>query len=103
LLCFTDNMPNETLIKIIGRIKAVFRRISLSGRTRTSFFQREKIGDFQLPEDLDFCHKDKVHIFVRGLADGKLHSARHRNYSDFRFYKKDNLKVFCAVCRKRIF
>ena len=87
MLCFTDNMPNETLIKIIGRIKAVFRRISLSGRTRTSFFQREKIGDFQLPEDLD----------------GKLHSARHRNYSDFRFYKKDNLKVFCAVCRKRIF
>ena len=58
--------------------------------------------EFQLPKDFVFCHKDKVNIFVRGLADGKLHVARNRNYSDFRFYKKDGLKVFCAVCRKRI-
>lgn len=58
--------------------------------------------DFQLPHDFRFCHKDKVHIFVRGLADGKLHSAKNRHYSDFRFYKKQDLKVFCAVCRKRI-
>ncbi|MBI3591328.1 MAG: hypothetical protein HY094_08150 [Candidatus Melainabacteria bacterium] len=58
--------------------------------------------EFQLPQDFIFCHKDKVHIFVRGLADGKLHAAKNRNYSDFRFYKKDGLKVFCAVCRKRL-
>ncbi|GEM_PF-2906452 len=58
--------------------------------------------EFQIPSSFQFCHKDKVHIFVRGLADGKLHSAKNRNYSDFRFYKKENLKVFCAVCRKRI-
>ena len=58
--------------------------------------------EFQLPEDFKFCHKDKVHIFIRGLADGKLHAAKNRNYSDFRFYKKQGLKVFCAVCRKRL-
>ena len=58
--------------------------------------------EFQIPEDFQFCHKDKVHIFVRGLADGKMHVARNRNYSDFRFYKKQGLKVFCAVCRKRL-
>lgn len=63
---------------------------------------RKKAEDFQLPESIDFCHKDKVHIFVRGLADGKLHAAKNRNYSDFRFYKKDGLRVFCAVCRKRL-
>ena len=60
------------------------------------------IEEFQLPQDFNFCHKDKVHIFVRGLADGKLHAAKNRNYSDFRFYKKEGLKVFCAVCRKRL-
>ena len=60
------------------------------------------IEEFQIPQNFNFCHKDKVHIFVRGLADGKLHSAKSRNYSDFRFYKKDGLKVFCAVCRKRL-
>ena len=63
---------------------------------------RKKIEDFQLSENIDFCHKETVHIFVRGLADGKLHAAKNRNYSDFRFYKKDGLKVFCAVCRKRL-
>ena len=65
--------------------------------------EKQPIEEFQLPLDFNFCHKDKVHIFVRGLADGKLHVARNRNYSDFRFYKKDGLKVFCAVCRKKIF
>ncbi len=60
------------------------------------------IDEFQIPEDFKFCHKEKVHIFVRGLADGKLHAAKNRNYSDFRFYKKQGLKVFCAVCRKRL-
>jgi len=63
---------------------------------------RKKVEDFQLSEDMDFCHKKTVHIFIRGLADGKLHAAKNRNYSDFRFYKKDGLKVFCAVCRKRL-
>ena len=64
--------------------------------------ERQPQEEFQLPKNIEFCHKDKVHIFVRGLADGKLHTAKNRNYSDFRFYKKDGLKVFCAVCRKRL-
>ena len=64
--------------------------------------ERQSVEEFQIPKDFKFCHKDKVHIFVRGLADGKLHTAKNRNYSDFRFYKKDGLKVFCAVCRKRL-
>ena len=64
--------------------------------------ERLPAEEFQLPKDFEFCHKDKVHIFVRGLADGKMHVARNRNYSDFRFYKKDGLRVFCAKCRKRL-
>lgn len=82
-------------------LKAIINWIKVSGRLGRKTNQ-EKIDDFQIPKDFDFCHKDKVHIFVRGLADGKMHAARNRNYSDFRFYKKENLKVFCAVCRKRL-
>ncbi len=79
--------------------KALINWISVLKRKNNS--NRVPIDEFQLPEDFQFCHKDKVHIFIRGLADGKLHSAKNRNYSDFRFYKKQDLKVFCAVCRKR--
>ena len=64
--------------------------------------ERLPVEEFQIPKDFQFCHKDKVHIFVRGMADGKMHAAKNRNYSDFRFYKKDGLKVFCAVCRKKL-
>jgi len=71
-------------------------------RGKNQYIGKDKIDEFQLPSDFIFCHKDKVHIFVRGLADGKMHAAKNRNHSDFRFYKKDGLKVFCAVCRKRL-
>ncbi len=60
------------------------------------------LDEYQIPDNFEFCHKETVHIFVRGLADGKMHVARNRNYSDFRFYKKQGLKVFCAICRKRL-
>jgi len=88
---------NESLIKLIGRFKALFRWGKLS---RKADF---KLGEeFQFPENITFCHKGKVHIFVRGLADGKLHMAKNRSCSDIRFYKKQNLRVFCATCRKRL-
>ena len=97
-------MQNNTYTKIIGRFKAIFRWAKVLGNISKNLdIEKHKVKEFQLPENFQFCHKDKVHIFVRGLADGKIHVARNRNYSDFRFYKKDGLKVFCAVCRKRIF
>ncbi len=84
-------------------LKAFINKINLAlKKSKSNISNIEKVEEFQLPKNIDFCHKDKVHIFVRGLADGRMHSAKNRNYSDFRFYKKENLKVFCAVCRKRI-
>ena len=80
-------------------LKAIINWAKLLSRGRSRPAPKE---EFQIPSDFNFCHKDKVHIFVRGLADGKLHTAKNRNYSDFRFYKKDGLRVFCAVCRKRL-
>ena len=74
----------------------------LNKRKNPTNLGKQKIEEFQIPEDFKFCHKETVHIFIRGLADGKMHVARNRNYSDFRFYKKQGLKVFCAVCRKRL-
>ena len=86
-------MPNY-LRAIINKVKLLL--------TKTNSSTVETPEEFLLPKDVKFCHKEKVHIFVRGLADGKLHCAKNRNYSDCRFYKKENLRVFCAVCRKRI-
>ena len=84
-------------------LKALINWAKLLGK-RGKFvdFGKQKSDEFQIPDDFQFCHKETVHIFVRGLADGKLHAAKNRNYSDFRFYKKQGLKVFCAVCRKRL-
>ena len=87
--------PHNYLKALINWTKILIKRKAVA--------RYEPTEEFQLPADVEFCHKDKVHIFVRGLADEKLHVARNRNYSDFRFYKKQGLKVFCAVCRKRIF
>lgn len=85
-------------------LKATFNWAKVLSRRGGKEIDPEKLpsSEFQLSKDIEFCHKDKVHIFVRGLVDGKLHVARNRHYSDFRFYKKDNLKVFCTVCRKRL-
>ena len=94
-------MLKESFIKLIGRVKAAFTWWKL-GQGHKKWIVDHALEDFQLPKEIDFCHKDKVHIIVRGLADGKLHIAKNRNYSDLRFYKKQDLKVFCAVCRKRI-
>ena len=52
------------------------------------------IEEFIIPEGFEFCHKDKVHIFVRGLADGKLHAAKNRNYSDLGFIRNKDSKFF---------
>lgn len=83
-----------------GAIKNWIKVFKASIKIKSNRF--EKTEEFKLPEDIDFCHRDKVHIFVRGLADGKIHVAKNRFYSDVRFYKKHNLKVFCASCRKRV-
>jgi len=96
-------MANPTLTKLIGYLKATFRWAKILKRLKKEVDpEKLPVEEFQLSKDINFCHKDKVHIFVRGLADSKLHSAKNRNYSDIRFYKKQNLKGFCVVCRKRI-
>lgn len=84
-------------------LKAILNWAKVLGRTGQEIDPEiQPSEEFQLPKDFNFCHKETVHIFIRGLADGKLHVARNKHYSDFRFYKKQGLKVFCAVCRKRI-
>lgn len=96
-------MAKETLTKLIGYLRATFRWAKILRKIEKEVDpEKLPVEEFQLSKDINFCHKDKVHIFVRGLADGKLHSAKNRNYSDIRFYKKQGLKVFCVVCRKRI-
>lgn len=49
------------------------------------------------------CCGGAVHIAFRGLSDDRLYVARDRKWEEVRFYKPHGLRVFCAVCRERIF
>lgn len=49
------------------------------------------------------CCSDKVHIAYRGVADERLYMARDRTWYEVRFYKPNGLRVFCAVCRRRVY
>lgn len=49
------------------------------------------------------CCSDKVHIAYRGVSDERLYIARNRTWYEVRFYKPNGLRVFCAVCRRRVY
>lgn len=49
------------------------------------------------------CCSDKVHIAYRGVSDERLYIARDRTWYEVRFYKPNGLRVFCAVCRRRVY
>lgn len=74
-------MIRESLTKLIGHVKAVFIRRKLVREGK-----RLHDEEFILPSNVDFCHKDKVHIIVRGLVDGRLHIVKNRNYTDVRLF-----------------
>ncbi len=90
-------MVKHNYLKAIINKLNLLRQLLKTNNSKKLFSEKTKQVD-----NILFCHRDKVHIFVRGLADGKLHSAKNRHYSDCKFYKKQDLKVFCAVCRRRI-
>lgn len=55
-------------------------------------------------EDIEVpCCSDKVHIAYRGVSDDRLYMAKDRTWYEVRFYKPRGLRVFCAVCRRRVY
>lgn len=55
-------------------------------------------------EDVEIpCCSETVHIAYRGVSDDRLYMARDRTWYEVRFYKPLGLRVFCAVCRRRVY
>jgi hypothetical protein len=48
------------------------------------------------------CCSEKVHVFYRGISDDRLYASYNRKWQDTKFFKPHGLKVFCALCRKRL-
>lgn len=49
------------------------------------------------------CCSEIVHIAYRGKADDKLYIAYKRKWQELRYYQANGLRVFCAVCRHRVY
>jgi len=48
------------------------------------------------------CCAGQVHIAYRGLSDDKQYVAYSRAWNEVKFFRQNNLKVFCADCRRRL-
>ncbi len=49
------------------------------------------------------CCSDKVHIAYRGVSDDRLYIAYERKWSEVKFFRPKNLRVYCQQCRHRIY
>ncbi len=54
-------------------------------------------------QKLSPCCSAKVHIAYRGVSDDRLYLAYDRNFSEVKFFRPTNLRVYCQRCRKRIY
>ena len=49
------------------------------------------------------CCGGGVIIAYRGLADDRLYIAYNRKWTDVRFFRPHGLRVYCSVCRTRVY
>jgi hypothetical protein len=74
-----------------------FRNVYPGRKTAQDAEQAEE-AEIEVP-----CCSDRVHIAYRGVSDERLYIARDRTWYEVRFYKPLGLRVFCAVCRQRVY
>ena len=49
------------------------------------------------------CCSQVVHIAFRGVSDDRLYLSYNRQWAEVKYFKPYGLRVFCAVCRRRLF
>jgi hypothetical protein len=49
------------------------------------------------------CCSEQVHIAYRGVSDDRLYLCLDRRWSDLKYFRPNGLRVFCAICRRRIY
>lgn len=65
--------------------------------------RQEKAASSQEEEIVVPCCSEIVHIAYRGKADDRLYMAYGRRWQELRYYQDNGLKVFCSVCRSRVY
>jgi hypothetical protein len=48
------------------------------------------------------CNQAHVHIAYRGKSDDHMYMAYNRTWQEVRYFQPNGLRVFCAVCRRRL-
>lgn len=74
-----------------------FRQLvdKLSGKKPAPVHVPDEVGE-------ETCCAGQVHIAYRGLSDDKQYVAYSRAWNEVKFFRQNNLKVFCADCRRRL-
>lgn len=69
----------------------------------SSLFKKPPVEEGEpLREEAAPCCSSEVHIAFRGLSDDRLYLSRNRSWQEVRFFRPNGLRVFCALCRRRI-
>ncbi|MBY0359358.1 MAG: hypothetical protein K2W82_15255 [Candidatus Obscuribacterales bacterium] len=71
----------------------------------SSMFKKKPVQECQPDSDEALavpCCSSAVHIAFRGLSDDRLYLSRNRTWQEVRFFRANGLRVFCALCRRRI-
>jgi hypothetical protein len=56
----------------------------------------------QTAQEDELCCQGVVHIAYRGISDERLYLSYSRSWSEVRYFRSSNLRVFCAGCRRRL-
>lgn len=62
--------------------------------------KEEETTEVQVEE---LCCNGKVHIAYRGLADDRMYISYNRRWEEVKFFRQNNLRVFCADCRRHVY
>lgn len=72
-----------------------------------SLLQRNADGQPTCAQDEDIvnacCDQPEVHIAYRGKSDDRMSVAYNRTWQEVRYFQAEGLRVFCKVCRRRVY
>ncbi len=80
---------------MLDKLKQLIKGISSDKAEKTPKADEE--------EDYELCCRGKVHIAYRGLADDRMYISYDREWQEVKYFRQNNLRVFCSDCRRRVY
>lgn len=81
---------------MLSKVKKLFEK--LAGNSKEAPVEVEAVK-----EEEDLCCSGNVHIAYRGLADDRMYISYDRKWEELKYFRQNNLRVFCADCRRRVY